>query len=301
MKSVEALVLVAVAAAAGCRPSLDDRPWLVTTLQILGVKADPPEVAPGGAVTMEVVALDPTSAVDPSATAWTLCRAPKPLGESRVVAPDCLMPAAADVVGSPATLTIPPDACQVFGPNTPQPAPGAPPTRPRDPDATGGYFQPATVVLDGAIAVALERVTCGLPDASLDVVRAYQAAYRPNQNPIIAAITLTVDGAAADPSSIAPGARVAVAVSWAPGSAETFPVFDRASSTLVDTTEVLSASWYVTAGDLDRAVAEVVDPGLLSAATTWTVPGVVTTAQILVVLRDSRGGVDSARATINVR
>ena len=39
---------VTAAVAAGCRPSLDDRPWLVTTPQILGVEAQPPEVAPGG-------------------------------------------------------------------------------------------------------------------------------------------------------------------------------------------------------------------------------------------------------------
>jgi len=296
-----ALLLVAAAAAAGCRPALDDRPWLVTTLQILGVGAEPPEAAPGGAVTMQVVTLDPTHAADPSAAAWSACRAPKLLGENRVVAPDCLTPAAADAVGSPVTLTIPPDACQVFGPATPQPAPGAPPTRPRDPDPTGGYYQPVTAVLDDVTAVALERITCGLPDASLAVARAYQAAYRPNQNPHIASLTLTVDGAPVDLTAVPPGAPVTVEVSWAAGTAETFPVFDRIANMLIETREALTVSWYVTAGGLDRAAASVDDFSVLSTSTTWTAPAIPTSAEILVVLRDSRGGGDAQRAVVQVQ
>jgi len=294
------LLVAAAAAAAGCRPPLDDRPWLVTTLEILGVTADPPEVAPGSAVTMEIVALDPTFAADPAATAWTWCRAPKPLGENRVVASDCLTPAAVDTVGSPVTLAIPGDACEVFGPNTPQPAPGAPPTRPRDPDPTGGYFQPVTTVLGDVTAVALERIACGLPDASLAIARAYQAAYHPNQNPHIAGLTLTVDGAPVDPTAVPPGARVTIEVSWPADTAESFPVFDRAANTLVDTREVLTASWYVTGGSLDRAAASVDDPSLLSTSTTWTAPPTPTSSEILVLLRDSRGGADAQRATLQV-
>jgi hypothetical protein len=296
-----ALLLVAGAAAAGCRPSLDDRPWLVTRPQIVAVKADPPEVAPGGVATMEVVALDSAFATDAAATAWTLCRVPKPLGENRVVAPDCLAPAAADAAGNPVPLTIPTDACQVFGPSTPQPAPGAPPTRPRDPDPTGGYFQPVTGVLGDAIAVALERITCGLPDASLAVARAYQATYNPNRNPQIADLALTLDGAPLDPTAVPPGARVIVEVSWPADAAEGFPVFDRVANTLVERREVLTASWFVTGGDLERAADEVADPALLSTSAAWVAPSQPGTVEVAVILRDSRGGSDAARAILIIR
>jgi len=296
-----ALLLTAAAAAAGCRPALDDRPWLVTTFQILGVKADPPEVAPGGAVTMEVVALDPAFAADPSATAWTLCRAPKPLGENRVAAAECLAPAAADTVGNPVMLTIPPDACQVFGPSTPQPAPGAPPTRPRDPDPTGGYFQPVTAVLGDVTAVALERMACGLPDASLAIARAYQTAYQPNQNPKIASLALRVDDEPVDPAAVPAGARVTVELGWPADTAEAFPVFDRVANSLLDAREVLTTSWYVTGGALDRAAQRIDDPSVLSARATWIAPPLPGPAEIVVVLQDSRAGTDAARAVIQVQ
>ncbi|HEY7371404.1 MAG TPA: hypothetical protein VIF57_04440 [Polyangia bacterium] len=295
-----ALVLAAAVATAGCRPALDDRPWLVTKAQILAVRAEPPEVAVGRDVVMEAVALDPTFAADVSSTAWTLCRTPKPLGENRVVAEACLAPAAADAAGNPVTLTIPTDACQQFGPSTPQPPPGAPPTRPRDPDATGGYFQPVTAVLADATAIALERVACGLPDASLAIAQAYQAAYRPNLNPTIAALTLVADGAPVDTGAVPRGARITVTVSWPAATAETFPVFDRTGNTLVDTQEILTASWYVTGGALDRAAAEISDPSVLSTSTAWTAPEEAGPVDLLVVLRDSRGGAAWSRATFTV-
>src|SRR5581483_6488527 len=92
---------------AGCTPTLDDHPWLITRLTIVGWKAEPPEVAPGGNVTLEALALDPASAVDPTATAWTLCHSPKPPSENRVVAPDFLAAAAPDAVGDPVSIAIP--------------------------------------------------------------------------------------------------------------------------------------------------------------------------------------------------
>jgi hypothetical protein len=244
---------------------------------------------------MEAFALGPALDDDASPTSWTVCRVPKPLNENRVVAAGCLAPGAADGVGNPVTLTIPTDACALYGPDPPQPAPGAPPTRPRDPDATGGYFQPVTAVLGESIAVALDRVSCGLRDASLAVARAYQAAYRPNQNPTIAGLAFSVDGTAVDPATIAPGARVTIEVTWTPDSSETFPVFDRATGSLVQTQEALTASWYVTGGELARAAAEVTDPTVTSATAEWVVAQ-PSTVEVVVVLRDSRGGTDVARA-----
>ena len=54
---------------------------------------------------------------------------------------------------------------------------------------TGGYFQPVTVAVGGALAIGLERVTCDLPEASLADARAFQAAYHPNQNPSLVGLS----------------------------------------------------------------------------------------------------------------
>ena len=289
---------LALTGVAACRPALDDRPWLIVEPRIVGWKAEPPEVSPGATVALQVVAIDPAGPADTSATAWTLCRTPKPLAENRPVAAECLAPSGADATGSPVTLAIPTDACRLFGPDTPQPAPGAPPTRPRDADTTGGYYQPITFVFAGARAVGLERVTCGLPDASFDVARAFQSTYTPNKNPTIAGLTFTVDGAAADPTAIPRGAAVEVGATWAPDAAEVFPVFDRASNRLLTTVEVLVGSWYVTGGELDLAAVEITDA---STSTTWIAPPEAGAFEIVFLLRDSRGGVGAARADMVVK
>jgi hypothetical protein len=283
---ITAFAMVA-GALASCRPSLDDRPWLIREPSIVGVKAEPPEAAPGDPVTMSVVTLGGGS-VDTATASWSLCHLPKPVGENRVVDAACFTSPHTDAVGNPVILTVPFDACALFGPDTPQPAPGASPTRPRDPDTTGGYFQPTLVTVGTLQAVALERVTCDLLDASLAVARAFRSTYQVNHNPRIAGLSLSVEGA-----------RVTAELTWSAESVETFPFFDRENHQLVSTAESLSVSWYVTDGDLDQAGATIND-GAVSTQTHWIVPQTSSSAEILAVLRDSRGGSDAARATITV-
>ena len=296
-----ALALIAVSGA-GCSPALDDHPWLITQPTIVGWKADPPEVAPGATILLEAVVLDPSAALDATATAWTLCHTPKPPSENRVAAPACLGPAAPpDAVGNPASIAIPTDACRLFGPDVPQPLPGQPTTRARDADATGGYFQPVTVALGGALAVGLERVTCDLPEASLADARAFQVAYHANQNPALVGLTFTArNGGPIDPSAIAPGTRLTIQAAWLAGAIEHFPVFDRQSRMIVDTPETLTASWYVTGGALDQPTTEITDPAAVTTETGWTAPADIVTVEVALVLRDSRGGSDVARATLVV-
>jgi hypothetical protein len=295
-----AAALMGGGAAGGCRPELLDQPWLVTAPRLLGWTAQPPEAPPGGAVTLQAVALDPAGPADTAATTWTFCRAPKPLDEDRVVAPDCLTTAPADAAGDPVQVALPADACRLFGPDVPQPAPGAPPTRPRDPDATGGYYQPITFALGASVAVGLERVTCDLPDASLAAAGAFQAAYHANQNPTITGLSFTSGGAAIDPAAVPAGAPVDVQATWAAGSAESYVVYDRASLAVVGAVETLAAAWYVTGGALDRADAVIADPAVLAAAATWRAPAAAGTYEIVLLLRDSRGGAAVARAALTV-
>ncbi len=312
------LALAAAAgAAAGCAPTLDDRPWLITRTEIVGWKAEPPEVPPGGSVSLQIFALgppgSPSGPPDPAGTSWTLCRTPKPPAENRVVAPDCLAPPAAtaagapDAVGDPVAIKIPVDACRLFGPDAPQPPPGAPPTRPRDADASGGYYQPVAIALDAATAIGLQRITCDLPEASLADARAFQAAYHPNQNPTLAALTFSAaaSGGAAptpvDPGAVPRGAPVMMTATWLDGAAETFPIFDRRSRTVVETQETLSASWYVTGGTLDRPAALIAGAATeTTVTTTWTAPDAPGAYDLVLVLRDSRGGSDVARVTLVV-
>ena len=292
--------LVSFAWCVSCRPTLDDRLWLVPRPQIIGLKAAPPEARPGMAVTFEVVALDPAGPADTSPTTWAFCSVPKPPAEANVVAPACLTPATPDATGNPVALMIPTDACALFGPDPPQPSPGAPPTRPRDPDATGGYYQPLTIALAGSLAVGLERVTCDLPAASLSVARQFLATYRPNQNPTIAGLQFLVEGTDVDPGAIPAGADVTLELSWSGGSAETFALFDQRSASVVEAQEDLTTSWYVTGGTLDRAATATSDPAVLSATAIWTAPRASGTVQLAVLLRDSRGGMDVAEATLGV-
>jgi hypothetical protein len=298
-----AALLGGLALGAGCRPSLDDRPWLITRLQTVGWTAEPPEAPPGGVVSLQVVALEPAGAPDTAATTWTLCRAPKPLSEERVVAAACLDTAPPDATGDPVQVTIPSDACALFGPDVPQPAPGAPPTRPHDADATGGYYQPLTIALGASLAVGLQRITCGLPGASLAAALAFRDAYRTNQNPIISALDFTAaDGAPVDPGNVTAGERVTISAGWPAGSAEGFPIFDAESGSVLVSQEALRADWYVTGGTLDRAAAEITDAATLFTATAWTAPvdAEPTTVQLVLMLRDSRGGSAAARATLTV-
>jgi hypothetical protein len=296
MLTVASLAVLAVGV--GCRPELDDRPWLVRSLQIVGVKLEPPEVTPGTETTANVIAIGPDAVPDVSMTAWALCHSSKSLGEDRVVSPDCLAPSTTDAIGSPVHLTVPTDACQSFGPNVPQPAAGEPPTRPHDPDASGGYYQPVTASLGASVAATLERVRCGLADASLDVARAFQDTYRPNENPMITSLTL--DGVGIPPRSIPSGATVSLDVAWSAMSMESFPVFDRSTRGLVTTDEVLTVSWYVTGGTLERAASEVRDRAILSTSTSWVAPSSPAQVELLVMLRDSRGGSDARHLTVLV-
>ncbi|HEX2691338.1 MAG TPA: hypothetical protein VHN14_32215 [Kofleriaceae bacterium] len=94
----------------------------------------------------------------------------------------------------------------MFGPETP---PGN--FRPRDADATGGYYQPVRVDVDGLLALGLSRITCKLATAPSAVAHEYDVSYVANQNPTLYPPVLT---------SVAPSADVMLTASWSADSAE---------------------------------------------------------------------------------
>jgi hypothetical protein len=290
-----ALCLVLLAA---CKPDLGAPQSLVEESRVLAVKGEPAEGKPGDTISYSLLVAGPNGReTDPQAT-WAFCTAPKPLTENNAVASACLGDGAIAPIGGPAASIMaatPSDACSRFGPDPPPQQPGLPPLRPRDPDVTGGFYQPVRVVVAGVHddAFALQRVKCNLGNAPIDIAMAYQMRYQLNANPTLANVMI--------PATVPPGAQVAVHAGWTPDSAETYPVFDLRAQALVDHREAMRVSWFATAGKFehdrtgrDEAETETTTDNL------WTAPLQVGVVHFWVVLRDSRGGVDFASYDVTV-
>jgi hypothetical protein len=214
--------------------------------------------------------------------------------------------------------SIPSDACMLFGPQTPPAKQGQPPIRPRDPDVTGGFYQPVRVALQASdghdTAFQLQRIACPLAGAPIDVTLTFNMTYTANQNPSIAAVTLDPDGAATQlfgaaaspppPAATVPaGAKVTLEVTWPASTAETYPVWELATRTLTTHTESLRASWFATAGTftLDSSGrGEDEDPALTFTRNDWTAPAAAATVHFWVVIRDSRGGLGFAAFDVDI-
>lgn len=302
-----ALLLVA------CKPNLGSPPSLIDGPRLLGIRETPPEVMPGAPAMFEALAVNADGTV-PASIAWTLCLTPKPPAESNSVSEACVVQPddGAPVLGV-TTLTMPPDACALFGPDPP---PVTPPIAPRNPDATGGFYVPvraANQAADGTdlLSFAFERISCNLANAPADVVRAYNMTYLPNAAPSIEDVVLDPDGAAplsilqasGGAGAVASGAPVTLRLSWPDTAAESYVLYDPASRTLLDAREGLNVSWFANGGALEddrtgRSGAE----AETSTDNVWTPPTVAaaTIVHFWVVLRDDRGGVDFATFDLTV-
>jgi hypothetical protein len=269
---------------AACRPNVEDAPYAIAAERVLAVRGDPPESPPGRPVTYRALIAPGTSAeLD-----WSFCVEPKPLTENDVVSKDCLAQGSPSLMvlargaGATITATTPPDACQLFGPDPP---PGM--YRPRDPDVTGGYYQPLSIFGAGSPAVALERILCNLAKAPIDVAAEYRARYTPNRNPTL------LDVAADMPlDRVPPGATVTLSASWSSDSAETYVLYDPATTSIIEAQEVLSVAWFATEGAFETS--------RTTGDNTWTAPDTEGQIAMWIVLRDSRGGVDFLARTIAV-
>lgn len=307
MKRMLPLLLLVVA----CRPTLDEDLSHVDGPRILAVAADPPEALPNKVVTMRALYTDGTTALS-----WDFCIQRPALAEPTELSAACLDgdPTALVSLGAGQAVpgTIPADVCRRFGPEQPLASTaGQPAGRPFDPDATGGYYLPGLVHAPGADDATFSvRIQCGLPGATQEQTSTYQQTYLPNQNPVLADVTLrgqsVADGATA---TAAPNEAIAVDASWpdcpdptksCPG-AETFPVFDPSARVLTTQREGMRVSWLATRGhfadvrsgrdgtDLTRDV-----------STTFTAPA-DGDAQLWFVLRDTRGGTSFRSLRIHVQ
>jgi len=333
---VRILLLAAAAALAGsgCKPDLGAPISLIDGPRILAVRGTPPEAKEGVEVTYDLLAVGTTGTVAAPEASWAVCTRPRPPAETNSVSAACLdIPDAAGPAPTfiaPITAADPNDqtttgACSIFGPLRP---PLDPLARPRDPDVTGGFYQPVRATMPGPgggllRAFDLQRIQCRLANASLEIAQQFNNPYDPasnpngysaNLNPLLAAVTLAVPGGSPDPlmpvvsgqpapapASVAPGQRVTLEASWSAETAENFPVYDIRTVALVPQREALRVSWFATAGVFDHDVTgrDADDPAL-SAANDWVAPEVAGPVHLWLVLRDSRGGVDFAEFALEV-
>lgn len=302
---------------AGCGPDFGERASSIVRARILGVRATPAEVAPGQPLSLEALVAAP-SGVQVGRLDWRFCGAPKPAAENNVVGAECLDKAVAALPGtsSPDGLSrataMPLNACTLFGPDAPPPRPGEPPFRPRDPDITGGYYQPVRLTLpDGATAISLVRVRCNLVGATPELGRQYRAEYRDNQNPRLLKVEALLDGQPVAWSALPAGATLTLRAHWtgpqeARPSVEHFALFDRVQQQLVKQRESLRLSWFAAGGafEQERTGLGLDEPeDRKESENRWTAPAEAGPVRFWFVLRDVRGGLDflEQEAVVTVR
>jgi hypothetical protein len=311
-----------------CKPDVGPPISEVSGPAILAVKGVPAEVDPKSAdatVAYEALAVDRGGRVPGYADAdikdpllWSMCDQPKPPTESNSVSTKCLDPIAfPGTVGTSATTyvgTVSPDACSLFGPVPPSTLPGQSPLRARDPDVTGGYYQPVRVELlipealrrvglstvDSLISFELQRVSCGLANAPNDVIRIYTRDYKLNANPVLTSLTVDfvdvpVSSAAAAPIEVGVGKTILLAANWSTDSVEYYPAFDLIQRELAYHFESMRVSWYATGGTFEHDITGrgEDEKDTTYSGNTWTADA-QGPVHMWVVLHDSRGGTDFA-------
>jgi hypothetical protein len=231
-----ALLLGAALLVYGCKPKIEGRASLVDGDRVLAVRSEPAEANPQATVPVplmyKALYVGAQSAPDPAGLDWALCGERKPLAVTGPIAPACLAKTAKLLTplgqGQSVSAILPKDACRLFGPSPPEPKKGEPPSRPADPDTTGGYYQPARVLsIDegkASYAVGVTRLDCGLSGATQEQSSSYAKEHRPNENPALVSLVIrrghtpdqevAIDGAGA-PAQITPGEGLSLRASWA--------------------------------------------------------------------------------------
>ncbi|HEX7837350.1 MAG TPA: hypothetical protein VF469_07805 [Kofleriaceae bacterium] len=287
MMRTKRIALLALSCSA-CDAALDQRLAIIDRTRVLAVIAEPAEARPGAPVTYTAVVAAPDGPVT-AGPAWAFCVAPKPPSEDNAVSDACLTPAAHLVAlgTQPAvTAALPAEGCLDFGPETP---PGN--FRPRDADASGGFYQPIRADVAGEVAFGLSRITCKLATAPGPVAHDYDLRYVANANPTLDPLALP---------RVPPDTDVSLTASWPASAAETYLYYDPRSQTLVTRREAMRLSWFATGGRLtvDASAVGETDPAT-TVSTTWHTPA-AGPATLWLVLRDSRGGIASQTVAIDV-
>ncbi len=302
--SSAACVLVLLGPAfSACRPELGDRESLVTRTRVLAVRGEPPEAKPGEIVSWTLLVASPSGPLPTPVASWAFCSTPKLLTENGAASAACLHDAVRPLAEGPPAIeaAIPVDTCALFGPQV-----TSADLRPRDPDVTGGFYQPVRVTVfdhdEPEVAFGLERIGCALANAAADVTTDFAARYVPNANPELGPLEATLDGAPLSLDAIPAGATIRLRASWPAAAAERYVVYDLASRALAEHRETMRVSWFATAGSFESdRTGRSEDELETSTDNTWTAPSEARTVHLFVVLRDARGGVAFATHTLTTK
>lgn len=284
----------------GCVPEVGSPPSLLTGPRAVAVQADPPDVAPGTRVRLRLWVATPSGpapAADLADARWDFCSAPTPPTEDNFVSPRCLTDPAARIpiaaTGMEIEAEVPAEACAGYGPQAPPQSAGDPPARPRDPDATSGYYQPLRVVsaLLPLLSIAAVRIQCGLAAVPPEVAAEYRRRYRPNLAPPLPTLDRVIDDAP-PPRGEATRRALRLTLHLPATAAEDYLRYDVPAAALSDDRERLRVSWFSGQGVLAESVTAVEDRGAsgLTSSNLWWRDD-EGPAWLWAVLRDNRGAV----------
>ena len=271
-----------------CVPDFGDPVSLLSGTRILAIRSEPAEVFPGESVQLQLYAADPRGALTDQTVSWALCTALKPPVENRTISEACLDEGALPVADTRQTVSvvIPDDACARFGPELPPS--GDVEARPRDPDGTGGYYQPVRARLGSLWAVGLVRIRCGVAGATPAVAAQYRREYVPNRNPFASTLSAQQGGGAVALSALPTDTEITLKLGIAEDAQESFLRFDLQTHALTVSQEALRVSWLSAHGSFSVAATSVQDA---VGQTTWRTPSTPGAVLLWTVLRDARGGV----------
>lgn len=278
------VLLVVLLGGAHCGPDFDPRSYL-TGLRVLGIRAMPPEVAPGQTAQLDVLSIDTRGR--PVDFAWAVCRLP-PLSGGASVRPECVSTDTAPFLeqlggGSTQAVTMP----------------NVPPTDLGPPDYTNGFYLPVRLRAE---------TSAGDPQRVTSVYRLrYALGTPPNQNPRLADVAVVQAGQAVplvegQPLPVRIGDKVTLRATLAAGSTETYQVYtgDPRTTPAQTVTETVSIDWFAPAGDFEfNATGEEQPDNTLDLGLRPPTAGA--TINLFVVAHDERGGIDWAHRTLLVQ
>ena len=174
---------------------------------------------------------------------------------------------------------------------------------------TGDFYQPIRAAVKDptgtyVVGFALERITCNLANAPIEIVQDYRARYHPNHNPEIDRVLVAPAGASRSrsrPRTSRPGPPRPCAYAGPPTRPRPTRCSTSSRKRSCDHREAMRVSLYASAGDFehDRTGRGETDTET-AADDVWTAPSQPGPVHLWAVLRDSRGGIDFASFTIQV-
>ena len=255
--------------AAGCSQPLPDRA-LVDDLRVLGIRAEPPEAAPGDMVVLDALIADPHASRREVRVAWAICTP----GEGGVGT--CGDPARVTPLGTSmqATWTVAPDLLDDAD----------------DPETGRDVY-----VVFGVETDPLDDEVEAPHDVAFKRIRVSTSA-SPNANPRIERFEVEGRLAGSGAIDVVPDSSLSLDVRALPEARETYVRSDGGEQR-----EDARYSWWMTGESVESSVTYGDDRGV--SANRWRIPADAARsphATIWVVLRDGRGGTDWASQPVRL-